>query len=453
MIFPTQARSPEFYPYRHGIYFAFFNALNWQVAIGMPTVLFLQQLGASPFQVGLVFAWTYLLTPLQVLSTVLLAWLGYKRLALAGWGTRNVFLLVPVALAFLAPAKPQPWMIYAMIAATFGYCFIRATSTSVLTTWIYQLVPAGIRGRYWATDQLAGGVAIGGALIGYALLFAFLPVYPAFILAYVVALGGGLGSYHHLKQLPDVERPKPIGLGRVARETPRLMFRPGLFRVYLWLSVALFAAITPISPFGAYYLKTTVQLGTSGVLMLTMLTYVGLIVANVLMRAHLDRVGAKPFFQLCFLTHILIAAGWIGFLGSDGHPLWILPGLYVLMGFGAGCWNSANLAYLAQIVPEHDRALPVSIHGAVITFAGGCTPVLWGLFLNVPGAVPGVNVGVLKLYFISLLVVCAGLLWVQRQLPEHSGHGKLFLAGSWVWRPFRAMANFVNLNEGANPRR
>ncbi len=53
MIFPTKKRDPELYPYRHGLYFAFYNALNWQVALGTPTVLFMQQLGANSFEVGL----------------------------------------------------------------------------------------------------------------------------------------------------------------------------------------------------------------------------------------------------------------------------------------------------------------------------------------------------------------------------------------------------------------
>jgi MFS family permease len=453
MIFPTQKSSPELYPYRHGIYFAFFNALNWQVAIGMPTVLFMQELGANAFQVGLVFAWTFLLTPAQVLSTALLSRYGYKRLTMAGWGARSVCLLVPVALAVLAPEEPVAWMVNAMIVATFFYCLIRALGTSVLTTWFYQLVPAEIRGRYWATDQLTAGVAIGGSLICYAALFILLPPYPAFIILYLVAIGGAVAAYRQLKHLPDVERPKPIGIDRVAEETPRLILRPSLFRTYLWISVALFASITPISPFGAYYLKTTARLGTAPVLLLTMLTYVGLILANLVMRAHMDRIGAKLFFKLCFLTHAAIAIGWVVFLEGEGGQQWMLPVLYVLQGFGSGCWNSANLAYLAKIVPEHERALPVSIHGAVITFVGGCTPVLWGLFMKVPGDAPAVNVFVLELFFGSLAVVCLGLLLVLRKLPEKSGPIDLLFQGSWMWRPFRAVANLVNLVENDSSRK
>ena len=59
----------------------------------------MQHLGADSFQVGLVFAWTFLLTPVQVLSTALLPRLGFKRLTLLGWSARGWCLLVPAGLA------------------------------------------------------------------------------------------------------------------------------------------------------------------------------------------------------------------------------------------------------------------------------------------------------------------------------------------------------------------
>ena len=92
MFLPTQKDDPELYPYRCGLYFAFFNALNWQVATATPTVLFMAYLGADSFQTGLVYGWPLLLTPVQVLATVLLPRLGFKRLTLAGWGARSWFL-------------------------------------------------------------------------------------------------------------------------------------------------------------------------------------------------------------------------------------------------------------------------------------------------------------------------------------------------------------------------
>lgn len=447
MLFPTRQRNPELYPYRHGLYFSFFHALNWQVAIGTPTVLFMQQLGANSLEVGLVFSWTFLLTPVQVLSTAFLPRLGYKRLTMAGWGLRGWCLLVPISLAILAPATPVPWMIYAMIVTTFVYSTVRAVGTSTVTTWFYQLIPEAIRGRYWATDQMTSGIAIVGSLILYALLFSLLPLYHAFIILYSIAVCGAWISFRQLKVLPDVEKPKLISLEKIMVETPKLMTQRSVFRSYLWMSVPLFAAITPIAPFAAYYLKTATTLTSAHVMLLTMLTYFGLITANWYMRAHMDRSGAKPFFRVSYLVHAIIAVGWIAFLYTKGRWLIMLPFLYFLQGVGSGCWTSANLSYLAKIVPEPNRALPVSIHGAVITFIGGCTPVLWGVFMKVPDDRPAVNVPVFEAFFISLIVVCAILMVVINRLPEKAGEVAPWLQGSWGLRPFRAIANVINLAE------
>src|SRR5688572_846519 len=114
-------RDPELYPYRQGLYFAFFNALNWQIATGTPIVLFMAYLDADSFQTGLVYAWPLLLTPVQVVATVLLPKLGFKRLTMAGWGARSWFLLVPLALSLLSAYGLKPWMIFAMVAAMFCY--------------------------------------------------------------------------------------------------------------------------------------------------------------------------------------------------------------------------------------------------------------------------------------------------------------------------------------------
>ena len=54
MFLPTKERDPDLYPYRQGLVFAFFNAINWQIATATPTVLFMAYLGADSFQTGLV---------------------------------------------------------------------------------------------------------------------------------------------------------------------------------------------------------------------------------------------------------------------------------------------------------------------------------------------------------------------------------------------------------------
>ena len=113
--------------------FGFFNALTWQIGIGTPMVLFCEQLGASPFQVGLAYSFVFLLTPIQILATALLPRYGYKRVMLGGWAARTVFLIVPVWLAIVAQRWGlQPWMAPALVGSVFGFCFFRTIGAAAI---------------------------------------------------------------------------------------------------------------------------------------------------------------------------------------------------------------------------------------------------------------------------------------------------------------------------------
>lgn len=447
MLFPTQKRDPELYPHRAGLYFAFFNALNWQVAIGTPTVLFMQQLGADSFQVGLVFAWTFLLTPVQVLATAFLPHLGFKKLTLAGWGARGWCLMVPMVLSVFAPSHPVPWMIYAMVLTMFIYSFTRAIGSAALTTWLYVLIPPKIRGRYWSTDQMLAALAAVGTLVVCALLFAVLPPFWAFAVQYAIAVFGAWVAFRQLTSMPDVDKPRVMSLEKIIAETPRFILQPSLFRTYLWLSIPIFVTTTPLAPFTAYYLKSTAGLTAAHIMVFTTMTYLGVIAANWFMRSRLDRIGAKPFFRLSYIVYGLTALGWLAFLHTGGIWTQMLPPLYMLQGIAGGCWTSANLNYLAKIVPEHDRALPVSIHGATITFLGGCSPVVWGLFLKSDGPGQTINVPIFEAFFVVLLLSTLVLLVILPKLHEKAGPVEPLLQGGWLLRPFRAVANLINLVE------
>ncbi len=158
-LFPTAKSDPELHPFRPGLVFAFFNALAWQIGIGTPMVLFCEQLGATPLQVGLAYSFVFLLTPVQIVSTALLPRYGFKAVMLGGWRTRSVFLAVPAVLALLALGGPQSWMIHALVGSVFGFCFFRSIGAASGVEWFYAILPANLRGRYWANDQLASAIA------------------------------------------------------------------------------------------------------------------------------------------------------------------------------------------------------------------------------------------------------------------------------------------------------
>jgi len=447
MLFPTAKSDPELVPYRPGIVFAFFNALSWQIGIGTPMVLFAEQLGAGPFEVGLAYSFVFVLTPVQILSTALLPRYGYKAVMLGGWGTRSVFLAVPAVLALLALGGERPWMVHALVWSVFFFCLCRSIGAASGISWFYAILPASIRGRYFASDQFAAAVASIGTLLACAGLFALLPVYWALLAQYLIALAGSTVSYFALRRMPDGERPVSISLRTVLRDTPRHLLRPSIFRTYAWLAVAAAVFATPIPPFAAYFLKVGAGMTTAQIMVFEVARYSGVMVAAWLVRRRIDETGARPFFLLALGIYAAVSVHWWFFLrdGFGGDVgVWVS---YFFIGLGAATWAMANLSYLPKTVTAEDRTLAVAIHGAVTALLGGVSPVVWGLLLK-GGEGRGVDAAMFQWFFVSVIVGAAVLSSLVARLPEDKAHpAEPIVIGNAILRPFRAMTYLASLVE------
>lgn len=446
--FSSAQDDPALRTVRPGLSFAFFNALTWQIGIGTPMVLFAEQLGASPAQVGLAYAWVFVLTPVQVLSTALLPHYGFKRVMLGGWRMRSVFLVVPMVLAVIAGMwGPRTWMVQALVWSVFLFCFFRAIGVSAITPWLYAIVPASVRGRYFASDQYLAGIAGVLTLLVCAGLFALLPVYSALLVQYGIAVAGSLLSYRALRQLPDAPRPRPISLAEVARATPRHLLTPSPFRRYLLLALWFSVVTTPIAPFGAYYLKVGPGLSLSAIMLFEVVRYLGVILAAWVLARRIDATGARPFMLLGLAIYAIVAAFWWFYLRLDGAWVGGVFGSYFLVGVATSCWGIASLNYLPKIVSEAERPLMVSIHGAVTSLCGGLAPIVWGWFLRTQSTTgAGLDVAVFGWFFVSGLVSACFLSWLAARIPEdRSVSVEPLMIGNAVLRPMRAMTYLVNL--------
>jgi hypothetical protein len=444
--FPTAKSDPELFPFRPGLTFAFFNALAWQIGIGTPMVLFAQQLGATPLQVGLAYSFVFVLTPVQIVSTALLPRYGFKAVMLGGWRTRSFFLAVPAGLSLLALRGPQPWMIAALVWSVFFFCLFRSIGAASGVAWFYAILPPGLRGRYFANDQFVSAVAGVGTLLACAGLFALLPVYWALLVQYLIALAGSTVSYFSLRRLPDAEHPGSISLRTVLHDTPRHLLRPSAFRRYVWLAVVFSVISTPIPPFAAYYLKVGPGLSSGQVMFFEVLRYAGVMTAAWTIRRRIDVTGAKPFFLLALALYLVVAAYWWLYLRHGLGGIAGVFSVYFLLGLGAATWAIANLNYLPKILSGADRTIAVSVHGAVTAFIGGFSPIIWGIFLKRGDSVGAFDAAVFQWFFVSVAVGALVLSPLVARLPEEKGHPvEPILIGNAILNPIRAVTYLVNL--------
>ena len=444
-IIPTQKSDPVLYPYRWGLVFGFFNALTWQVAISTPMVLFVQWLGGTPVQVGLAYSFIFILTPVQIISTALLPRLGFRKVMLSGWAARGVFVAIPVVLALLAPRFPGAWAVNTLVGCVFFFCLLRAMGQCAFAPWIYALMPGDACGRYFAADQYVSGVGGALTLLACVGLFAWLPVQQALLGSYLIALTGSVVSYFSLRRMPDGEKPAGTSVMKIVRDTPRHMFRPSLFREYLWLSVIFAIIATPVPPFSAYYLKVGPHVPAGWIMALEVCRYLGVILAAGIMQTRMERHGAKPYLVAAALAHAVIAVYWWLALRNGWTNIVGLGAAYFLVGAATAALIAGNLNFLAKITAPEDRTLMVSVHAAAIACIGGLSPVLWGFFLKGGGGA-AMSLAGFQWFYVSVFAGSILLTWRIARLPEKTGGGGPALnLGSVILRPFRAVPYLGNL--------
>ena len=421
-LFPTRASDPILHPYRSGLVFGFFNAFTWQVAISTPMVLFLQWLGASPFQVGLAYSFVFLLMALQLVSTVIFPRFGYRRVMLSGWSTRTLFVALPILIAWSVSIDGVGgWRVYAMVACVFFFCLLRAIGQAAFAPWIIALLTPEKCGRYFAADQYVS--AVGGVLtlVVCTALFWTLPVRQALMSAYGFALIGSVAAVWFLRQMPDAGRPAPASVAGVLRGVWRHATQPSLFREYVILSVLFAAMTTPLPPFSAYYLKAVPHLSEGRIMVLEICRYGGAIVVAGVMQTRLDRHGARLYLVASALAHVVVASYWGWALWQGGLNMPALFVVYWLIGGAQAACVAGNLNFLAKITPPAERTLMVTFQAAAIALGGGLSALLWGYILKrggEGGGTPAINVTAFGVLMAAVFVTGGFLAWRLARMPD-----------------------------------
>jgi len=445
-------------PFRMGWAFAFFNATTWQVALGTPLVLLAESVGATVFEVGLLYSFLFLMTPVQVFSTALLPRFGYKNLMLFGWGTRALCLLVPIYLAWTRPSNPEQWHVNILILSMFLFAFLRSVGNCSFIPWMYSILPEKARGRYFANEQIFSGIAGVGTLIACSVFFFAVPLHDAFLWQYGMAIAGALLSWYALKKIPDGTPPDRIDLKLVLREAPKLCFRRSRYRQFLWSSVLFTICSAPIVPFSIYFLRVEARLEPGQIIIFTTLQYFGAIAGSLFIRNFIDHTGPRVFFRISIALYSAVAFAWRTMLQREeawGVPLLVV---YFLLGMAASAWVSANLNYLPRLTSERERPLRVSVHGAVTAFLGGLSPIVWGLFLRGQDAsgAQTMNTNAFQIFFVFVILSQLILLWNVRYFrARKTDTTPIVLAGA-MGRPIRSLGTLVDLvtrrnNRGKKP--
>lgn len=437
-------RAPGEAKYAHQ--FSLYNAINFQITLGAPMIIYAKSLGASSTTIGIVAALAPLLTVLQLPTAYFIPRIGYKRFVLLGWFSRTLvgfgLALVPVVSFFDQTTKTS-----LMLMCLFVFNVLRGVSTGAWLPWLTSLVPEKVRGEFLQRDQLH--VQLGGVLamaISIAMLWGNARPWQFMILFFLSACAGTL-SLSFIRRIPDVEvgeqfrsSSQPVPWMEILKYPP--------FRKLLGFNVVYNWVVGGIGAFVIGFLRIKAGFSDSEILACALMAFLGAFASLPLFGALLERTGCKPILRIAVVSYLWAVVCWLLVSSKLLETSPIVIGLvYFVMGVAGGLFSIANTRIAMDTMPLMGRNHFFSLFTVFTSISLGLAPICWGIFLDLIGnaesRVGFFEVNRFSLYF-SLLIVLVAITFVLVQpLVEKKGQPiSLALRDTVIYGRLRLFARF-----------
>jgi len=418
-------------------WFGLCNAISFQIILGAPIILYAQSIGASSTVLGILAAFTPLMTVLQLPAAQFLGRYGYKRFVLMGWGLRTIFIFV-VTLVPLAYFLDDTSKLAAILAALFLFNFLRGISSVAWMPWITVLIPEEIRGRFLSLDQIFMHVGSLLALVASAIVMTGQVDSWEYALVFFISTVGATLSLSFIQKIPDVKAVESVRKSSEPVPWRHIIAYPP-FRELLRFNVLFMAVIGSLGVFTVEYLREFPKFDVSTVLYLSGLSFIGALVSLPFVGRLVDRAGSKPIMTGALLLFSLVILGWF-LVAAD-----VLPCSHLMIGilnFFSGVagsnFNLANARIVMVTMPEMGRNHFFALFTVITSLGLGAAPVVWGISLDFVGTYEVVT-GAFhwrrhSIYFLALFLLNIVALRLIRRLHEARGSESSSLVYAWLRR-------------------
>ncbi len=366
-------------------WFAFFNALTFQIIIGTPLFLYAKSIGASSTVLGLLAAATPLMTMLQLPAAKYLPVFGYRRFVLMGWGARTVIIffvaLIPL-LGFLDNATKLTLLVFCILV----FNMMRGAASAAWMPWIALLIPEEARARFLSRDQIfMYGGSLLALLVSALMIGGEVSVYEFSLVFLLSGLAGGVALYF-IKKIPDVHAPEAMEKSAVAVPWRTIFFYPPFFALLLFNMLFVFE-VGSLGVFTVQYLRDLPGFNDSVVLYLSCLSFVGSLLVLPFVGRLLDRFGNKVVLFVSLLLYGSVILGWFCLAAGLVSPKSGVVFMVNLLGGIAGAgFNVANSRMAFAVMPQMGRDHFFALFSVITSLGLGASPVLWGISLDYIGA-------------------------------------------------------------------
>jgi MFS family permease len=404
--------------------FSLFNAVNFQITLGAPMVLYAKALGGSATTIGIVASLAPLMTILQLPTAYFIPRVGYKGFVLFGWSVRAVllFMLAILPLLIFLPASVQ---IELMLVCLFLFNVVRGISTGAWLPWLTALVPANARGAFLRSDQFH--MQCGGMLaIAVATIVLWSGGEPwQFSLLFVVSGLAGMLSLHFVRKIPDIEIGEQVKTsGQPVPWLQILKYPP--FSKLLIFNVVYNWVVGGLAAFVIAFLEGRAAYTAGQVLAVSLAASAGAFATVPFFGLILERTGSKPLLRLAMSLYLVGILFWVLITSGILPAHYLLVGFnYLILGVAGGLFSIANTRIAMDTMPTMGRNHFFSLFTVFASLSLGLAPIFWGVFLDILGrkefSIGFFQVNRYSIYFVLLSLLGIVTFFLAKPLVEEQG--------------------------------
>ena len=368
----------------------------WLATCGLPLIMFFDRLGASNQTIN------------HISSLGLLAMLAQIPAALIGERLSRrkhfwFFCSLPHRLLWMFPAVvayglagPADWAAPATLVMIGVSNCLAQMGSPPWQSWMADLIPEQIRGRFWGRRQAVGMSALlatlpavgwlldvfKGEFIGFAVIFAF------------GALAGCVDVAIHAFGVPEptaapLPRDKPLW---------RRVFAPLKLRDFRWLTLAMAFwqfSLGIIGGLSAVYLRRYYHASFIDLSLTSVAAAFGSVASGFLGAYLIDRIGARAYGMAMMFLMVFSMLSWYFLFDREvvvalpGLPAWRTSqplALIILASVGTGMAGSGMLltqmSLLGEHAPREGRTMAMAVHWTAVGLMGGVGPWIGGVYAD-----------------------------------------------------------------------
>lgn len=340
------------------------------------TAFLLQVMHASNTLIGLATSIQFFVGLLQPLANMFVPKVKSRRalVALTSGVSRLLFVgAIFYGMANSGPGAETTFMVVLLVGA-----FSMSFASSAWSTWMADLVPDSIRGRYFALRNSVASVAgIFAVLVGGWLLKTF-PGQEGFTVVYVIAgisavVGTILLFYQY--EPPMAEQPQGSMLSNYKE-----ILKDKNFMAFVWMVLFFNLALVVAGPFFTVHFIQVSQVPIDVLGYFTAGAAVAGILGNLFFGKMSDILGNRFIIRFSLLL-LMIPTGLMLFIPAQ-NPLPFVAGIILMQAFFGAGWGLATFNTSLSIAPRAKRALYLGVYNALNSVSAVVAPFLGGFLID-----------------------------------------------------------------------